>query len=105
MYVCPEKHKTRRYDVGTGNLAGSSQVQFGPDENGQLPTTSEQSVAVDGCRAFVVQNYMGVDRLEDDIVCSSARQVCMYVDLNLYRLSSDESMLCLLTITHTHNTG
>ena len=60
------------YDVATGELAAKRQVQFGPDADGNIPTTSEQSVAVDGCRAFVVQNYMGTDRLNDDIMCASA---------------------------------
>lgn len=27
---------------------------------------------MDGCKAFVVQNYMGTDRLDDSIVCASA---------------------------------
>lgn len=43
----------------SGAKAGSRRVQFGADENGWEPTTSEQSVAVDGCRAFVVRNYLG----------------------------------------------
>jgi hypothetical protein len=44
-------------------------VQFVADESGNLPTTSEQSVAVSGCRAFVVQNFMGRDKLDDDVKC------------------------------------
>ena len=30
-------------------------------------------MAVDGCKAFVVQNYMGTDKLDDSVVCASAR--------------------------------
>lgn len=47
------------FSADSGVLVGSRRVQFGKDEDGWEPTTSEQSVAVDGCRAFVVQNYLG----------------------------------------------
>lgn len=60
------------YDALTGVLAGQRKVQFTADENGNLPTTSEQSVAVDGCKAFVVQNYMGKTSLDDDVFCTTA---------------------------------
>jgi hypothetical protein len=36
------------FDASNGEVAGKRKVQFGKDENGDLPTTSEQSVAVDG---------------------------------------------------------
>jgi hypothetical protein len=61
------------YDAETGEVVGSRKVQFGADENGNEPTTSEQSVAVDGCKSFVVQNYMGKDRLSPDTQCTSAQ--------------------------------
>lgn len=60
------------YDAATGELVAKRKVQFGADANSDVPTTSEQSVAVAGCKAFVVQNYMGTDRLNNDIVCASA---------------------------------
>jgi len=60
------------YDARTGALVAKRKVQFGADPEGEAPTTSEQSVAVDGCKAFVVQNYMGEDRLSDDVTCISA---------------------------------
>jgi len=60
------------YDAATGELVAKRKVQFGSDADGDVPTTSEQSVAVAGCKAFVVQNYMGTDRLNDDIMCASA---------------------------------
>ena len=59
------------FDAEDGKLIGSKKVQFGADESGNLPTTSEQSVAVDQCKAFVVQNYMGIHRLDDNVRCSS----------------------------------
>jgi hypothetical protein len=62
------------YDAETGKLAGQRKVQFAKNEAGNLPTTSEQSVAVDGCRAFVVQNYMGEESLDDDVFCTTAPQ-------------------------------
>lgn len=62
------------YDTETGKVAGQRKVQFTKDEAGNLPTTSEQSVAVDGCKAFVVQNYMGEETLDDDVFCTTAPQ-------------------------------
>ncbi|TFJ80948.1 hypothetical protein NSK_007591 [Nannochloropsis salina CCMP1776] len=62
------------YDAEKGVLAGSRKVQFTEDENGNLPTQSEQSVAVDGCKAFVVQNYMGMTELDDSVFCTTAPQ-------------------------------
>lgn len=61
------------YDAEKGVLAGSRKVQFTEDENGNLPTQSEQSVAVDGCKAFVVQNYMGMTELDDSVFCTTVR--------------------------------
>lgn len=60
------------YDAGTGSLVGQRTVQFGTQEDGDAPTTSEQSVAVDGCRAFVVQNFMGESDLDPAVKCASA---------------------------------
>ncbi len=117
------------YDAETGKVAGQRKVQFAQDESGNLPTTSEQSVAVDGeggtdqrgeggreegregrwvvrtdgmarppsppdpfstphtnhptisplypppltgCKAFVVQNYMGEESLDDSVFCTTA---------------------------------
>jgi hypothetical protein len=59
------------FDTESGKMVASKKVQFAKDENGNLPTTSEQSVAVDGCKAFVVQNYMGGDSLLPDVTCAS----------------------------------
>eukprot|EP00624_Nannochloropsis_granulata_P007627 evm.model.NODE_8766_length_20533_cov_18.981249.2 len=59
------------YDAETGVVAGQRKVQFAEDESGNLPTQSEQSVAVDGCKAFVVQNYMGMTTLDDDVFCTT----------------------------------
>jgi len=59
------------YDAETGVVAGQRKVQFTEDEGGNVPTTSEQSVAVDGCKAFVVQNYMGMSTLDDDVFCTT----------------------------------
>jgi len=67
VVVCYDRY----FDVEDGKLIGSKKVQFSLDDSGNLPTTSEQSVAVDKCKAFVVQNYMGVDRLDDNVRCSS----------------------------------
>jgi len=58
------------YDVKTGKNVATKKVQFADRENGALPTTSEQSVAVDGCKAFVVQNYMGTELLAPEIKCT-----------------------------------
>jgi hypothetical protein len=60
------------YDAETGAVVGRRTVQFGPDEDRSAPTTSEQSVAVAGCRAFVVQNYLGKDELDPSVTCASA---------------------------------
>lgn len=60
------------YDAETGVVAGQRKVQFAEDESGNLPTQSEQSVAVDGCKAFVVQNYMGMTTLDDEVFCTTA---------------------------------
>jgi len=59
------------YDAETGVVAGQRKVQFAEDESGNLPTQSEQSVAVDGCKAFVVQNYMGMTTLDDEVFCTT----------------------------------
>ena len=43
------------YDAETGTLTGRRMVQFGADEEGNVPTTSEQSVAVAGAYIYIMR--------------------------------------------------
>lgn len=74
-----------------------AQVDFGPSV-GQ--STSEQSVAVKGCSSFVVNNFIGVDGINDDVYCNYAQgstqrraldKLCSQMDVEFIEKVHDEA--------------
>jgi hypothetical protein len=57
-------------DAETGVEVARAKVNFG--DIASRGTTSEQSVAVRGCLAFVVNNYLGVHGIESEASCQYA---------------------------------
>lgn len=58
-------------DAETGEEVARSPVDFGEGVDAAR-LTSEQSVAVRGCQAFVVNNYVGTEGLDEDTHCTDA---------------------------------
>ena len=55
----------------TGEIVARTPINFGAGVDSSR-LTSEQSVAVRGCQAFVVNNYVGTDGLDPDTHCTYA---------------------------------